>query len=93
MRKARNATIKLPKVANNVRIPMKIEIISNAVIVTHLPSYVFLVDTRYHTYHLGEHQPVMGTFNYCDYVNHVYNHSINLLSYPEISIVSTLFSL
>lgn len=41
VRKARNATIKLPKVANSVSIPMKIDIISNAVIVTHLPSYVF----------------------------------------------------
>ncbi len=40
-RKARNATIKLPKVANSVSILMKIEMISNAVIVTHLPSYVF----------------------------------------------------
>lgn len=40
-RKARNATIKLPKVANSVSIPMKIDMISNAVIVTHLPSYVF----------------------------------------------------
>lgn len=40
-RKASNATIKLPKVNNKVKIPMKIEITSNAVIVTHLPSYVF----------------------------------------------------
>ena len=43
-RKARNATIKLPKATNNVSIPMKIEIISNAVIITHLPSYVFPTD-------------------------------------------------
>ena len=32
VRKARNAIIMLPKVANNVSIPMNIEIISNAVI-------------------------------------------------------------
>ena len=39
-RKARNATIKLPKVTNSVSIPMKIEIISNAVILrTSLPMY------------------------------------------------------
>ena len=39
-RKARNAIIKLPKVANNVSIPMKIERISNAVISrTSLPMY------------------------------------------------------
>ena len=40
VRKARNATIKLPKVANKVSIPRKIEIISNAVILrTSLPMY------------------------------------------------------
>ena len=40
VRKARNATIKLPKVTNSVSIPMKIEIISNAVISrTSLPMY------------------------------------------------------
>lgn len=40
VRKARNATIKLPKAANKVSIPMKIEIISNAVILrTSLPMY------------------------------------------------------
>lgn len=39
-RKARNAIIKLPKVANKVNTPMKIEIISNAVILrTSLPMY------------------------------------------------------
>ena len=38
VRKARNAIIMLPKVANNVSIPMNIEIISNAVILrTSLP--------------------------------------------------------
>ena len=40
MRKARNVIIKLPKVTNSVRIPMNIEIISKAVIITHpLPMY------------------------------------------------------
>ena len=40
VRKARNAIIMLPKVANNVSIPMNIEIISTAVILrTSLPMY------------------------------------------------------
>ena len=40
-RKVRNATIKPPKVQSKVNIPRNIEIISKAVIITHLPSYVF----------------------------------------------------
>ena len=40
-RKFRNATTKPPKVQSKVNIPMNIEIISKAVIITHLPSYVF----------------------------------------------------
>ena len=40
-RKFRNATTKPPKVQSKVNIPRKIEIISKAVIITHLPSYVF----------------------------------------------------
>ena len=40
VRKARNAISRLPKVASKVNIPMKIEIISNAVILrTSLPMY------------------------------------------------------
>ena len=59
MRKARNVIIKLPKVTNSVRIPMNIEIISYAVIITHLPSYVFLINQV--TYP-GACHPVMGIF-------------------------------
>jgi len=40
-RKVRNAIIKPPKVKSKLNIPRKIEIISNAVIITHLLSYVF----------------------------------------------------
>ena len=39
-RKARNATIKLPKAMSKLKIPIITEIISKAVIITHLPSYV-----------------------------------------------------
>ena len=40
-RKVRNATIRLPKEISKPIIPIKIKIISAAVIITHLPSYVF----------------------------------------------------
>ena len=40
-RKFRNATTKPPKVQSKVNIPRNIDIISKAVIITHLPSYVF----------------------------------------------------
>ena len=40
-RKFRNATIKPPKVHNKVNIPRNIEINSNAVIITHLPSIMY----------------------------------------------------
>ena len=59
MRKARNVIIKLPKVTNSVRIPMNIEIISYAVIITHLPSYVFLINQVIYP---GACHPVMGIF-------------------------------
>jgi len=38
MIKERHVRMKLPKVNNKVKIPMRIEIISKAVINTHLPS-------------------------------------------------------
>ena len=61
-RKASNATIKLPKDISNANIPMKIEMISKAVIgATSLPMYsgtpVFINSGGYH--------PVMGTFRRC----------------------------
>lgn len=61
-RKASNATIKLPKEISNANIPMKIEMISKAVIgATSLPMYsgtpVFINSGGYH--------PVMGTFRRC----------------------------
>ena len=58
-RKARNAIIKLPKAANSVSMPMKIEIISNAVISrTSLPMYSWQARTIGSR---GSH-PVMGLF-------------------------------
>ena len=61
-RKARAATIKLPKDISNVNIPLKIEMISKAVIgATSLPMYsgtpVFINSGGYH--------PVMDTFRRC----------------------------
>ena len=57
-RKARNATVRLPKVANSVSIPMNIEIISNAVISrTSLPMYSRLAGII----GSGGCHPVMGT--------------------------------
>ena len=61
-RKASNATIKLPKDISNANIPMKIEMISKAVIgATSLPMYsgtpVFINSGGYH--------PVMDTFRRC----------------------------
>ena len=61
-RKASNATIKLPKDISNANIPMKIDMISKAVIgATSLPMYsgtpVFINSGGYH--------PIMGTFRRC----------------------------
>ena len=65
-RKAGNATIKLPKDISNANIPMKIEMISKAVIgATSLPMYsgtpVFINSGGYH--------PVMGTFPSAPFTN------------------------
>ena len=59
-RKVRNVTTKPPKVQSNVNIPMNIEIISKAVIITHLPSYVF----RLAGYWLGRLPPCHGHSSY-----------------------------
>ena len=58
-RKARNAIIKLPKAANIVSMPMKIEIISNAVTSrTSLPMYSW----QARAIGPGGSHPVMGLF-------------------------------
>lgn len=74
-RKARNATIKLPKAMSKLKIPIITEIISKAVIITHLPSYVIQrtgVD-------IGRLPPCHGHSNACFHayleyhISHVYS--------------------
>lgn len=60
VRKARNATIKLPKVINKVNIPINKDKISYAVIVTHLPSYVVHHVLLRSGIGSGGYHPVMG---------------------------------
>ena len=62
VRKARNATIRLPKVINKVNIPINKDKISYAVIVTHLPSYVVQYISLRISIGSGGYHPVMGTF-------------------------------
>jgi hypothetical protein len=76
--KERNVTIKLPKAHNKVNILRFNEIISYAVMITHLPSYVFfhiciiihtgnLSSGGYHPcrgFHVGYHTIMQALFQY-----------------------------
>lgn len=86
VRKTRNATIKLPKVANNVRIPMKIEITSNAVISrTSFPMYSQLA--RVLVQEVATLSWILFLEHFCSIgFCHIHNHIINTIKFQLIYI-------
>ena len=93
VRKARNATIKLPKIANKVSIPRKIEIISNAVILrTSLPMYsqqarALVREAATLSWVLSSKKFSFRRKTFPLAHRHVYNHTINVTKFQLVLVV------